>query len=140
MTFSNECLIRFSHCDPAGIVYFVHYFDMVNEVVEDWFAQALHAPFQDLVMTRRVGFPIVNTGCEFYRPCNLGDRLVMELSLAHLGRSSIEYRIRGRVGDDQKLQAHHKVAMVSLDTMRAIPIPDDLRAKMLPYLESALGG
>ena len=25
--------VRFSHCDPAGIVYFPRYFDMINGVV-----------------------------------------------------------------------------------------------------------
>ena len=137
MTFSNECTIRFSHCDPAGIVYFVNYFDMVNAVVEDWFGQALRMPFQDLVLTRRLGFPVVSTGCQFFRPCALGDRLVLELSLTHIGRTSIEFLIRGRVGDEHKLQVQHKVAMVSLDSLRAIPIPDDLREKMTPFLGSA---
>ena len=33
--------VRFSHCDPASIVYFPRYFDMINGVVEDWFAGAL---------------------------------------------------------------------------------------------------
>ena len=34
--FVTERKIRFSHCDPAGIVYFVNFFDMVSGVVEDW--------------------------------------------------------------------------------------------------------
>ncbi len=28
--FTRSVPIRFSHCDPAGIVYFPHYFDMFN--------------------------------------------------------------------------------------------------------------
>ena len=134
MLFTKERLIRFSHCDPAGIVYFVNFFDMMGGVVEDWFREAVELPFQEMHLKRRVGFPIVSTGCEFFRPARLGDTLVLELAIAHLGRSSIEFRIRGSVAGDEKFRARHKVAMVSLDSFRPLPIPDDMRAKMVDYV------
>jgi 4-hydroxybenzoyl-CoA thioesterase len=134
MTFSTTRKIRFSHCDPAGIVYFVHFFDMISGCVEDWLSHALGLTSYDLMITRRVGFPIVNTSCEFFRPCHLSDDLILELSISSLGRSSILFSIRGRVADDSKFQARHKVAMLSLDTQTAVPIPDELRVKMRPYL------
>lgn len=132
--FTTERKIRFSHCDPAGIVYFVNFFDMVSGAVEDWFGEALGWTFNDMHIRRRVGFPIVNTGCEFFKPCHLGDRLVLELAIAKLGRSSIEFVVSGKVAGDEKFRARHKVAMMSLDTLRALPIPDDLREKMQPYV------
>ena len=134
MTFSRERLIRFSHCDPAGIVYFVNFFDMVGGVVEDWFREAIGLPFQEMHLERRIGFPIVNTGCEFFRPAHLGDTLRLELAIAKLGRSSIEFVVRGSVEGEEKFRASHKVAMVSLDSFRAVPIPNDMRDKMLAYL------
>ena len=131
--FRTQRLIRFSHCDPAGIVFFVNFFEMISGIVEDWFREAVHLPFDTMHLERRVGFPIVNTGCEFFRPCHLGDTLVLELLVARLGRSSIEFDIRGQVACDEKFRGRHKVAMVSLDTFKPMPIPDDMRAKMLPY-------
>ena len=29
-------LVRFAHCDPAGIVFFPRYMEMFNNLVEDW--------------------------------------------------------------------------------------------------------
>jgi 4-hydroxybenzoyl-CoA thioesterase len=136
-TFVTERKIRFSHCDPAGIVYFVNFFDMVNAIVEDWFAQAVGFDFEELHIQRRVGFPIVNTGCEFFRPCHLGDRLTLELQIATLGSSSIEFAVTGRVGGEEKFRARHKVALMSLDSQRAMPIPQDMREKMRPYVKEA---
>lgn len=133
-SFARERLIRFSHCDPAGIVYFVNFFDMVGGVVEDWFRDAVGLPFQEMHLERRIGFPIVNTGCEFFRPARLGDTLRLELGIAKLGRSSIEFQVRGSVGGEEKFRAKHKVALVSLDTWRALPIPADMRAKMQPFV------
>ena len=135
--FMSERRIRFSHCDPAGIVYFVNFFDMISGCVEDWFRDAVGLPFNEMHLVRRLGFPIVNTGCEFFRPCHLGDALVLELTIGRLGRSSIEFHVRGRVGDEEKLRARHKVALMNLDTQRAMSIPQDLRARMEPYVAGA---
>jgi len=135
--FSTSRKIRFSHCDPAGIVYFPNLFDMINSVVEDWFGDVIGLPFQAMHMQRRLGFPIVDTRCQFLRPCHLGDTLVLELSIARLGRSSIEFAILGRVGGEEKFRADHKVALVSLDTFKSMAIPDDLRAKMEPFVRAA---
>jgi 4-hydroxybenzoyl-CoA thioesterase len=132
--FARERLIRFSHCDPAGIVYFVNFFDMVGGVVEDWFRDAVGLPFQEMHLERRIGFPIVKTGCEFFRPAHLGDTLRLELAVARLGRSSIEFVVRGLVGGEEKFCARHKVALVSLDSWRPLPIPEDMRAKMQPFV------
>lgn len=134
--FVTERKIRFSHCDPAGIVYFVNFFDMVSGVVEDWFGEALGFTFNEMHIRQQVGFPIVNTGCEFYKPCHLGDRLELELSILKLGRSSIEFSIRGRVDSEEKFRARHKVAMMSLETLKSLPIPEDLRSSMAPYVQA----
>jgi 4-hydroxybenzoyl-CoA thioesterase len=138
-TFDTERLIRFSHCDPAGIVYFVNFFDMISAAVEDWFAGPVGLDFNEMHLQRNWGFPIVNTQCEFSRPCHLGDRLHIELTIARLGRSSIEFAIRGEVKGEEKFSARHKVAMISLDDYRSREIPADIRARMEPYV-AAPGG
>ena len=137
-TFQTERLIRFSHCDPAGIVFFVNFFDMIAGAVEDWFAGPIGIDFNEMHLKRNFGFPIVNTQCEFMRPCHLSDRLRIELAIARLGRSSIEFAVRGEVKGEEKFRARHKVAMVSIDDFRSREIPADLRARMEPYVAAKL--
>jgi 4-hydroxybenzoyl-CoA thioesterase len=132
--FPTEYLIRFSHCDPGGIVHFPRYFDMVNSAVEDWFAQALALPFDTMHMDRRFGFPIVHTQCEFLKPCRIGERLVLELSVARIGRASLGLTLCGRIGGEERLRVRNVRSMMSLETYRALPIPDDLRAGMAPFV------
>ena len=132
--FSRERRIRFSHCDPAGIVYFVHFFDMVSGLVEDWYRDGIGIAHDEMLLKRRIGLPIVRTGCEFFRPAHLNDVLTLELAVAKLGRSSIEFEVRGAVAGEEKFRARHQVAMVSLDNFKAIPIPPDVRARIAPYV------
>ena len=35
--FKSQKLIRFQHCDPAGIVFYPQYFVLFHELIEDWF-------------------------------------------------------------------------------------------------------
>ena len=54
--FTRTVSIRFSHCDPAGIVYFPHYFDMFNGLIEDWYTEQLGGHrFVDTIVT--IGTP-----------------------------------------------------------------------------------
>lgn len=129
----SEYLIRFSHCDPGGIVHFPRFFDMINAAVEDWFAQALALPFDRMHLERRFGFPIVHTQCEFLKPCRIGERLVLELGVARIGRASLDLRLCGTIGGEARIRARNVRAMMSLETYRALPIPQDLRAAMAPF-------
>ena len=53
--FSAEVPIRFSNCDPAGIVYFPEFFDLINSLVEDWFTIGMDTSYADLMMRRHIG-------------------------------------------------------------------------------------
>jgi 4-hydroxybenzoyl-CoA thioesterase len=132
--FSIEQPIRFSHCDLAGIVYFAHFFDMFSAVVEDWFAGEIGLTYEQMYLHLKIGFPIVATRADFASACRIGERVSFDLTVSKLGRSSIEFDILGRVGAHQRLRGRHKVAMISLESYRAIPIPEDLRNKMQQYV------
>jgi 4-hydroxybenzoyl-CoA thioesterase len=131
--------IRFSHCDPAGVLYFPHVFDFVNAAIEDWFAQRLGLPFHVLHLEQRRGNPVVRTHCEFVTPCRFGETLALDLEPVIVGRSSIETRISGTVEGAPRFRVRHKTAMMSMDTMRAIPLPDPIRAKALAEAVSDTG-
>ena len=132
--------LRFGHCDLTGIVYLSHFFDMINSTVEDWFEHGLGLPFYAFHLQHSYGNPIVSTSCDFLRPCRYGEKMTIELAVANLGRSSIELRIAGKVGAEERFLARHTTAMISLDTFRSIAIPDDLRKKMGQYAIDPGGG
>lgn len=121
--------IRFSHCDPAGVLYFPHVFDFVNYTVEDWFEQRLKLPFHVLHLERRWGNPVVRTHCEFFTPCRFGEEVVLHFEPTAIGRSSIELRIEASVAGVPRFRVRHKTAMMSMDTMRSLAIPDAVRAR-----------
>lgn len=133
MIFEREQLIRFSHCDPAAIVFFPRYFVMFNNHVEDWFDDGLRLGYANVVTGRRVGLPTVSVRCDFSRPSRMGERVQLLLGVEGLGRSSITLSLECRHGDEQRVRMQQVIVTSSLETGRAIPIPDDLRAAITDF-------
>ena len=83
--FTRSVPVRFSHCDPAGIVYFPHYFDMFNGLIEDWYTQELGYNYATLIVGSRYGFPFVHIECDFKIPSRIGDVIDLTLLVERIG-------------------------------------------------------
>jgi 4-hydroxybenzoyl-CoA thioesterase len=125
--FRTERRIRFSDCDPAGIVFYPLYFVMLNGLVEDW-VDALGIGYQRLVIQRRVGLPTVRLEADFRAVSHFGDPVVLTLQVVRLGGRSLTLQLRceGAAGDT-RMSVRQVIVTTSLDSHAAIDIPDDLR-------------
>jgi 4-hydroxybenzoyl-CoA thioesterase len=132
--FTVEYPILFSHCDPAGIVYFPRFFDLLHRAMEDWFTFGLEERFADFIMVKKLGIPTVGTHVDFVSPARFGDTMRIELRVAKLGRTSIELSIDSFVDGKPCFKAKHTVCVFSQHTYKAVPIPDELRERMHGYL------
>jgi 4-hydroxybenzoyl-CoA thioesterase len=86
-TFSKQEQIKFRHCDFAGIVFYPRFLEMLNDLVEDWFAEALQRPFSKIHETH--GIPTVDLQVKFKKPARIGDVLNKKLWVESLGESSM---------------------------------------------------
>lgn len=134
--FVHEQLIRFSHCDPAGIVYFPRFFDLAHATMEDWLADGVGQGLPVLIGERRVGTPTVSIQCDFAKTLRIGDTLRFELRVTKLGNASVQLAYSGTKGQggEEHLSIRQTIVFMDLDAQRAIPIPSDLRQKIEQYL------
>jgi 4-hydroxybenzoyl-CoA thioesterase len=137
MRFEATRTVRFADCDPAGIVFFPQYLVMVNTLVEQWFDEGLRVPYADVIGARRTGLPTVRLEADFTAISRHGERLAQRLAVRHLGRSSLHLQHEFHGGDGLRLRVRQVLVCTSLATHRPQPIPDDLRAAMQAYLETA---
>lgn len=126
--FERERTIRFSHCDPAGIVFFPQYLVMVNDLNEEWVGSLLGLPYADLIGRRRTGLPTVSLQCDFTAVSRMGEVVTLGLSVERLGTKSITLRHGCRLGDEARMSIRQVLVTTDLETHRAIHIPADLRA------------
>ena len=126
--FRRERLIRFSDCDPAGIVFYPQYFVMFNGLVEDWITEELEIGYSALVIGRRIGLPTVHLEADFTAVSRMGDDVALELAVEHLGTRSLTLSLRCvDAAGGVRMRMRQVIVLTSLETHRAIPIPDDLR-------------
>lgn len=128
IVFEREQTVRFGHCDPAGIVFYPRYFEMLNELVEDWFALGLGIPFTQLIAERRIGMPTAQLDTRFKRVSRIGDRLRQRLGVTRLGGASLTLAIAFDGDDGTRVEFDQVLVCTSLDTHTPQPLPADLRA------------
>lgn len=132
--FLSEQRLRFGQCDPSGIAYFPAYLDMLNGVIEEFWAHLGH-PWPALMNRRRIGLPTVRLECDFSAPSMFDDRLVFGLTVVRLGRSSLELTHQIRCAGEPRWKARQIVVATSLDSHTAIAWPDDIRAALARFME-----
>ncbi|WP_395646967.1 acyl-CoA thioesterase [Terricaulis sp.] len=126
-TLSRNIVVRFEHCDAAGIMFYPRFFALVNEMVEDWFAELGH-PFAALHVGERKGVPTVRMESEFVSAVRMGETLSQVMGVEHVGRSSCALKHIASVGDRIVARFDQTIVYADLESMRAEPWPDALRA------------
>ncbi len=138
--FTRNVTVRFSHCDPAGIVYFPHYFDIFNGLIEDWYGEELGYDYAEMILGNRYGFPFVHLECDFKVPSRMGDVIDLTLLVERIGRSSLGLAIVCHKDGIDRLRARMVTAMMSLETRKPVPLPPALREQIEAYRRRTSNG
>jgi len=127
--------VLFQHCDPAGIVFYPRYYEMLNETVETWFGARLGCDFAELHGARGLGIPTVELTTRFLAPSRLGDMLQIALRVEKLGRSSTGLGFSASCAGQARLEMRSTIVCVTLEGGRPRPWPEDIRGAMERELE-----
>ena len=135
MTYERLIQIEFNHCDPAGIVFYPRYFEMVNSVIENFFADVVGRSFASMHNDGATnGVPTVAMEAVFQRPSRLGDKVRFTLRVDRVGGSSVKMWVEGHGRDGLRLRVGMTLAWI--DGMKAVPWPVEMRAALESYKET----
>ena len=134
MTYERIIQIEFNHCDPAGIVFYPRYFEMVNSVIENFFADVVGRSFASMHNGASNGVPTVAMEAVFHKPSRLGDKVRFSLRVEKVGGSSVRLVIQGSGPDGLRLRVGMTLAWI--DGMKAAPWPKEMRAALEVYRET----
>ncbi len=129
--------VRFEEVDAAGIVFFARFMHYGHEAMEALFA-GLDGGYVRLVNERRIGLPAVHVACDFRSPLRFGDVARIETRVTRIGNKSVSFRydFRRKADGADVATLDHICAVTAIDyprgsavdAMKAIAIPDDVRA------------
>lgn len=136
MSYRRRVPVEFNHCDPAGIVFYPRYFEMLNSTIENFFADVLAYSFARIHVEEHCAVPTAHIDATFSAPSRLGDILDFVLEIEEVGRSSVRLVQRVGAGGQDRLQCTSTLVWVGRDG-RAAPWPDVIRMKMKQFKETS---
>lgn len=133
--FSYPQKVLFKHCDPAGIVFYPRFFEMINDAVEALFDEVIGWPFEVIHKTGAV--PTRSFDVDFKRPCRHGDMLRLNLLLMDLGRTSLTLETRAMAGEELRFTARQVLVHVGADG-RPLSWPETTKNTIAQVMEQAI--
>ncbi len=119
--------VLFKHCDPAGIVFYPRYFEMINDAIEAFFDEVLGASFVEIHKTG--GVPTAQIQTTFNAPSRHGDVLQISLKPKRVGGSSLDVQFQAKSGTEIRFFGISTLVYVN-QMGRPIRWPEPWRARM----------
>jgi 4-hydroxybenzoyl-CoA thioesterase len=132
--YQQEVSVRFGHCDPAAMVFYPRYFEMINSFVEDWFEDGLEASFPGLLYHKGIVAPTVHFTVDFTRASRFGDRLTFQLVVAKIGRTSVTLGIEASCQGESRMSVHQVLVFMEQAKRVPVPIPVDIARRMERFM------
>ena len=125
--------VRFADTDASGRIHYTALFRFFESAETELFRA-----FGINYTRGAYNFPRVHAECDIRRALFHDDLIQIEVSLRKLGKSSV--RLEFRAIKNGEIAASGAVVIVCMDrqSQRAIPIPDDLRAKLAAILVNSM--
>ena len=126
--------VEFGDCDPAGIVWFPNFFRWFDAASRHFFRQCGVPPWRELeAQCGILGTPLLETTTRFVRPASYDDRIEVHSTIVEWNPKTFVQRHVIRRGDEVLAEAREVRAFVTRHPdddrrMRAVPVPDDIRA------------
>jgi len=119
--------------DAAGVIYFANFYRMAHTTYEA-FMESIGFSIRYFLDEAPCLPLIVHSEADYKKPIRTGDKLVVELNVEKVGKSS--YGLAYRIRDDKteivsELKTVH--VTVSKKDKRTIPLPEDLKKKLSEF-------
>lgn len=124
--------IRFGDLDPAGMVYYPRTLHFCHVGMEEYFRQIVGIDYPTFTGQHRLGLPTVRSEVDYRRPLRYGDELEIEIAVARVGQSSVEWldRIWHQGSDHPSAEIRLTTVLVDMRTFTKVPVPDWLRERL----------
>jgi len=141
--FEHRRRVEFAETDMAGLVHFSNFFRYM-EATEHAFFRSLGHGVHEIVNGESVGWPRVQSSCDFFKPIRFEDQIVIRLSIQEIRRRSVRYLYYiFKEGDEEEiLVASGRIVTASVQFNRqtgeieSVEIPVELNNKLKAALES----
>ena len=133
--FTIEEHVRWSDIDRAGIIYYGQFLRFF-EIAETELFRAVGLSYSEVFDQLDIWLPRVQIHFDFKKPLLLDDLIEVSAYVGRFGTKSLTLRFEvNRKGEDGLVaEGHIVLACVSRSTFKSIPVPNEIKEKLKPYL------
>lgn len=135
--FHTKKTLTFRESDPAGIMFFGNIFAFAHDAFEEFIVAAGYT-YKEWFEPQDIIIPIRHTEANYFAPFFPGQTYEISVTVGKIGQSSFQMNYTFS-------QAHKKHAVVTMvhavadkKSMQKAPIPNLIKSRLMPYLESQL--
>jgi len=144
--FTIEERVRWGDVDAANIIFYGSYIRFF-EIAETELFRAVGMPYGKIFDELDIWLPRVHLECDFHRAAQMDDLLEVSVYVGRIGTTSLRlnFEVRRKTEDgtiEKDLMATAHFVLVSTDRkdLKPLPVPDELRRALTPYVSSHLSG
>lgn len=126
--------VKWSDCDPAGVVYTGRFVEYVTTAFRAFLARILDGNIEAYVARYGVDFPAKAISFVFDSSLRPDDRFDVEVRVVGIRNTTFECEFAGTHGGKPCFTARMTTICVVPVERRAMRVPDSLRVKLEPYL------
>ena len=120
--------VAFPMVDWANIAYYPRIFDLAHRFFEDAWTHICDVRYADLLLIRKIGFPVVHVESDFHAPLRYGDTITATIWIDAVGESSCTWCYEFHNQNRELLWTSSQVTVcVNMESMKRQSIPEDLR-------------
>ena len=133
-TTHHSVTVQFGDCDPGGIVFFPNFSRWMDAASLMFFTQCGVPPWRVLERERGiVGTPVLEINTKFHKTVSYGDTIQIATQVHEWRRVAFIQLHRVTRGDELVCEGREVRAFIKRDEhdpdrMRAIPVPEDIKA------------
>lgn len=138
LPFAVQERVRWSDCDPLGIIYYGTYIRFFEAAEHEMFRQA-GLPYEVMRVQRQVQLPRKAFQVEFHSPAEMDELMEIRVGVARFGETSLTMRFEAYRARDlmHRASATLTVVCVEKETITKRPLPDFVKDALRPYLVAA---
>lgn len=132
--------VRWEDIDAAGIINYQAYLRFFGLAEVELF-RSCGLSYKTLFEEFGLWLPRVHVECDFFDPVTLDELLAVDACFGKIGNSSIHlhFSVRRENGTDAVVATGKYVLVaVKQGQFQPVPVPDLVRSKLAPYLETAV--
>lgn len=127
--FSHTLRVRYSECDAQGIVFNANWFLFVDVTMTEFWRHTLDG-YLSLPKMYGVEVVMAQNGANFRSPAHFDDILKITPKPTKLGNSSLRMEFTVERDGELLWEAFAIYVFVDHETLRPVPMPDEVRARL----------